>query len=129
LAGDRVDYSIEVSDRQTFLRVTTTGSISIELVRQWSVDVEARSRATGVRRYLFDVRSAKNACSAIESYMFAYKEAAALNLSRVVRSAILVGADDKSHDFVETTMRNAGFNVRLFSDEATAIAWLEDGDR
>ena len=49
-----------------------------------------------------------------------------LDLQRDVRSAILVDSGDHSHDFVETVTQNAGYVVRVFDDEAAAIAWLEE---
>jgi DNA-binding response OmpR family regulator len=39
-------------------------------------------------------------------------------------SVFLTDVDDKSHDFMETAFRNAGFNVKQFKDKDTALAWL-----
>jgi hypothetical protein len=38
--------------------------------------------------------------------------------------AILVRPDDRSHDFAETAMKNAGLSVALFRDRERAIAYL-----
>jgi hypothetical protein len=47
-----------------------------------------------------------------------------LNPSKDTLFAILVEPADRTHDFVETVMQNAGRNVRVFHDKDAAIAWL-----
>ena len=37
---------------------------------------------------------------------------------------MLVSPNDKSHDFVEPVLRNAGHNVLIFNDEEKALGWL-----
>ena len=49
-----------------------------------------------------------------------------LNFARSAHVAILVSPDDRSHDFIETVNRNAGYNVRVFRDADAAISWLEE---
>ena len=39
-------------------------------------------------------------------------------------SAVVTAADDASHDFAETTLRNRGVNVRFFKDMDEAPKWL-----
>lgn len=124
-----MNYSIKLSENQRFLEVKTTGKINIDVIRQWSADIEKRSRAMDIRRFLFDVRSAQNVSTVLENYDFAYRDSVELNLQRNVRSAILVSETDQSHDFAETTLRNAGYNVRIFTDESSAVKWLEEGSR
>jgi len=85
--------------------------------------VAARER--GIKRFLTDVREARNVSSVGDNYTFAYEDLAQIDFPRNARVAILSSADDTSHDFVETVSSNAGYPVRLFVDEADAIAWLE----
>jgi len=121
-----MSYTITLSESRKFLEVKATGPITIDIVRQWSADIEKMSRAMDIRRFLFDVRTAQNVCTVLENYFFAYRNSMELNLPRDVRSAILVSERDQSHDFVETTLRNAGYNVRIFTDESSAVKWLEE---
>lgn len=121
-----MDYTIELSDDQKFFRVKVRGRVTTDLARQWYADLEDRNRSLGVKRFLFDVRSASNVSSVIENYLFAYEDTVELDMSRDVRSAILVSEGDRSHDFVETTFRNAGYNVKIFTDESSAVKWLEE---
>lgn len=76
--------------------------------------------------FLFDFRKAPNLESASQVYAFAYHDAQTLKVDRVARAAILVAPDDKSHDFSETVLRNAGYPASIFTDEDAAIRWLEE---
>ncbi|NCU00181.1 hypothetical protein [Candidatus Macondimonas diazotrophica] len=89
------------------------------------VALDAARRAHGIKRFLVDVRNAPNLANTVQNYHFANADMTALDLQRDVRSAMLVALWDHRHDFVETFTQNAGYGVRLFRDEATAIAWLE----
>jgi hypothetical protein len=78
-----------------------------------------------IDRFLFDLRDSPNQQSVVDNYEFAHKEIALFGFPKHSRSAFLVRPDDRSHDFITTAFFNAGYVVRLFSDEAAAIAWLE----
>ncbi len=75
----------------------------------------------GINRYLVDVTQAKNTDSVQDSYEFAYNDMkTAEGIDQYARVATLVSADDHSHDFIETVSRNAGLNVRIFTDPEKA---------
>ena len=124
-----MNYTIKLSKNQKFLGVKAEGQINIDIARQWSADVEKKSRAMGIQRFLFDVRDAQNVGTVLENYIFAYQDSMKLNLPKSVRSAILVSETDRSHDFVETTFKNAGYNVKIFTDKSSAVKWLEKDSR
>ncbi len=84
------------------------------------------SRATNIKRLLTDVRGAPNISSVYQNYEYAYKDMIDLKLQRDVRSAILVDDADTTHDFLETVVRNAGYNLQVFRSESAAIAWLNE---
>ena len=121
-----MNYEIEVSESERFLRLKAQGDVSVELARKWSLELKEMAHPLGITCFLFDMRIAKNVSSIIDNYYFAYRDADRLGLARNVRSAILANRADNSHNFVETTMQNANFNVRLFNEESTAISWLEE---
>ena len=79
-----------------------------------------------INRYLFNLRGAPNIENILPNYQFAYQDMDNFGFPKNARSVLLTNPDDKSHDFMETVFRNAGFNVRLFSNESSAIAWLEE---
>ncbi len=45
-------------------------------------------------------------------------------LNRNSRIAILVDLNDKSHNFIETVLRNAGYNCRIFFNEDAVVKWF-----
>ena len=121
---ERLDYTIELSKNHKYLRVKALSPVTTDIVRRWSEDLVERSRELNIRCFLFDVRSVSNVSSVLENYFFAYEDTTALGLSRNNRAAILVSEEDRSHNFAETTLRNFGYDVRIFTDESAAIEWL-----
>lgn len=75
---------------------------------------------------LIDVRESRNTEGPLENYSFAYDDLGKIAVDRRARTAILVSPGDNSHDFIEVVGRNAGYSVRLFTEEDKAIAWLEE---
>lgn len=121
-----MSYTIEISESGKFFRIRVEGEVSVELANEWSMELMELSSVRGIQRYLFDTRTARNVSSMVQNYNFAYHDSHELQLSRSARSVILACQEDDSHNFVVTTMRNAGFNVKLFTDESSAVAWLEE---
>lgn len=121
-----MNYTIDLSEDKRFLVMKAAGDFTIDIVRQWSVEIAERGRELNIRRFLFDVRLARNACTILENYNHAYRDADDLQLLKDIRSAILTSEGDRSHDFVEITFRNAGIDVKLFTDESSAVKWLEE---
>ena len=120
-------YTVSPSDNNKFLLMKALGDFTIDIARQWSVEISETGRKMNINRFLFDVRMARNACSIMENYNHAYNDPDNLHLLKGIRSAILVSKGDQSHSFVETTFRNAGLNVKIFTDESVAVKWLEEG--
>ena len=78
----------------------------------------------GLSRIMFDARGASFQLGLTAQYNYAYHEAAQLGLTRSWRVAILVSAGERSYDFIETALINAGYNARLFTAYDQARAWL-----
>jgi hypothetical protein len=100
--------------------------VTAEVARQIAVETEKLSEESGIQSRLIDVRNFRNISSVSGNYDLAYKDLDELQVARCSRAAVLVSSDDSSHDFAMTAIRNAGFNVRKFNDQAAAIAWLEE---
>jgi hypothetical protein len=121
-----MSHTIHIAGSGKYLVVVIKGPFKVDQACQFSVAARDMSRTSGIKRFLFDVRAARNTSNIIENYEFAYEHTNRMQLERNVHSAILVDPNDSSHDFVEITMRNAGFYVKLFRDEQAAINWLEE---
>jgi hypothetical protein len=123
-----MNYTITTSENGKYLICRVSGEITVDIAREFTKELNRLSRSLNIKRFLNDVREAANALSTLQNYDFAYKDMAEMNLQRDACSAILVGPADRTHDFVETVTQNAGYNVRIFHDEAAAIAWLENDE-
>ncbi|MDY6824365.1 MAG: STAS/SEC14 domain-containing protein [Thermodesulfobacteriota bacterium] len=121
-----MDYEVSVSSCNTYVCCRVKGDFTAEEARIFTMDAENLSREKGIKRFLFDMRRGRNASSIFRNYEYAYNDMHEMGVTRSARSAMLVGPEDKSHDFVETVCQNAGYNVRLFRDEQEAIEWLRE---
>ncbi len=119
-----MSYEITVSDDKAYLRVRVRGPVTIPVARKYTEESAALGARLGIRSFLFDVRDARNVETPLPVYRFAYEEMPAFPLDPGASSAILASPGDDSHDFVEVSLRNAGFDVRLFRDEESAVGWL-----
>ena len=100
--------------------------ITAEVARQIAVETEKLSEESGINARLIDVRNSPNISSVSGNYDLAYRDLDELQVARDSRVAVLVSPDDSSHDFALIAIRNAGFNVHKFTDQAVAIVWLEE---
>jgi hypothetical protein len=120
-----VDYAVSLADSGRYVLIKVFVPITNEIGRRCGTDASRLGDEKNVNRYLFDLRDSPNVQTVAHNYDFAYREMASFGFSRRSCSALLVRPNDRSHDFIETAFRNAGYVVRLFSDEASAIAWIE----
>jgi hypothetical protein len=85
------------------------------------------AEAHAARGILFDVRQVRCGASVAQIYQLAYRDSAMHGFSLDWRYAFLATVGDTSQDFLETVYTNAGYDARLFIDEAAARAWLTEG--
>lgn len=121
-----LDVDINVSDDGLHLVVRIVGEVTRERARVFAGMAQTEAARLGLWRFLFDLRRARNVDDAAGNYYYAYEDLQRIGRPREARSALLVAPDDSSHDFVETSIRNAGYNVRLFREEGAALAWLTE---
>ncbi len=119
-----MQYSVKLSEDGKYILCRLKGAITNENSHEFVMEEDRLSRETGVKRFLVDVREAPNTMSVADNSGYAHKEMPAMNLQRDARVAILVAADDYSHDFLAVVAQNTGYNVHLFRNEGEALAWL-----
>ena len=121
----RISYTLTVSDDKTYILLEISGEISRESVLEPAIKAHILSHDLGIDNIFVDVTEAVNLDTISNDYGFAYEDlrkAPGANLN--ARIAVLVRPDDHSHDFVETTMRNAGFDFKIFRDRGRALDYL-----
>lgn len=121
-----MNFETTIAPSRKYLVCRVFVPITVEVARQIVVETEKLSEESGIKSRLIDVRNIRNISSVSGNYDLVYKDLDELHMARGSRVAVLVSPDDSSHDFALIAVRNAGFNVRKFNDQATAIVWLED---
>ncbi|MET0068682.1 MAG: hypothetical protein ABW096_01480 [Candidatus Thiodiazotropha sp.] len=95
-----------------------------ELGRRCGEDAVRLGERNGINCFLFDLRGSPNIQSTLPNYQFAYHDMKEFGFPKDSRSALLTDPDDRSHDFMETVFKNAGYSIRIFTDLEHALAWL-----
>ena len=119
-------YEMSLSASGKYAIILVTGEVTSAIAAKFGREAEDFGNNTGVDRYLFDLRGARNIETVSGNFDFAYEKLPETNLSRTSRSAMLSSPEDSSHDFVETLLRNSGYKVRMFKEKQLAVAWLEE---
>jgi hypothetical protein len=121
-----MDFEVYLSQSKKFILCRPFVPITEELTRRMAAEVEKLSTETGVSDRLIDVRNIINVMSVSTNYDIAYEGLEDMRIDRSTKVASLQSPGETSHDFVCNAIRNSGFNLRVFTDEAAAIAWLEE---
>jgi hypothetical protein len=121
-----MDFAVFLSDSKKYIVCRALVPVTVEITRDMTQEVAKLAAATGVRNRLIDVRGMPNTMSVSTNYDLAYKDMEEMHIDRSTKVASLQNPDDRSHDFACTAIRNSGFNLRTFTDESEAIAWLEE---
>jgi hypothetical protein len=109
-----------------YVHAIVTVPTSIEILKELFSGISGAAREWGFTRFLVDFRQAKKITTAGTDFTLANTIAAELGLSPAgTRHALIVKPEARmDFDFVETVFRNAGYNLRVFIDEAAAVEWL-----
>jgi hypothetical protein len=119
-----MEYELSVSDDRRYINIRLYVPMTAKLSRTIAHDLADLSDETKIERFFFDLRGAVSELEVLSSYTMAYEDLEKIGPSRSHMSVFLTDVEDKSHDFMETLYRNAGFNVKQFKDKDTALAWL-----
>ncbi len=118
-------YSIRPSEDGKYILIKGNGEITRALAMQQNIEAHALGAKLGINRYLTDLTESRNVDSVANSFEFVNMDMKTEpGINRFARVAVLVSPGDHSHDFIELVARNAGLNVKLFTDPDAAVAHL-----
>ena len=120
-----MDYQVSVAGSGRYILIKVLVPMTSAIGARCGAEAFRLGVEKNLTGYLFDLRDAPNVQSVVDNYEFAHKEISGFGFPKDSRSAFLVRPDDRSHDFITTALFNAGYVTKLFSDEASAVAWLE----
>ena len=120
-----MSYTIKAAEDGDYILIEVHGLIDRENGFRMTLESHILGRQLGIDRYLMDLTDAVNQESALHQYNYAYADLRnSEDLNRFAICAGLVRPSDHSHDFIETVVRNAGFNFKLFRDLQQALAYI-----
>lgn len=121
-----MSFEIKVSDSGKYIVLRVNENMTRELAERLGTEALYLGSKENITCYLYDLRNSVNVESINANYIFANQDMKKLETNPSNKIAMLTSPSDRSHDFVEIVLRNAGFNVKLFVDEAEALTWLEE---
>lgn len=121
-----MSYEINVSDSGKYIVLRVNENMTRDLAEQLGKEALNLGSKKNITCFLYDLRNSVNIESINANYIFAKQDMKKLEANPNNKVAMLTSPSDSSHDFVETVLRNAGFNVKLFIDESEALTWLEE---
>ncbi len=124
LDGKAVDYEMSMSEGKTHVLIRVHMPMTRELASEVNQEAAKYGQTHGVNRFLYDVRGHVNTDTVTHNYDIVHKDVRDIPYTGKERFAVVHDAGDKSHDFIMTVARNAGYNLKLFASEQDAIAWL-----
>ena len=117
---------IKVSDNGKYIIVRVNEDMTRTLAESLGLEAMHLGIKKNLNKFLYDLRNSRNKETINANYIFAKQDLKRLEPNPANKIAMLTSPNDKSHDFIETVLRNAGYNVKLFIVEEEAIIWLEE---
>ena len=118
-------YKIYTEAEHPYVTIVVTSDITSELALAFfkaGTEEVVRQERSGI---LVDMRSVRSVQSTVGNYELA-KQMDREGIPRYIRIAGVTAPDDISHDFMEITTCNRGFNVRLYRSMEEAKQWLTE---
>lgn len=120
---DKYEVGVAEDGSYAFVRVA-----DVPITQPFAIEFSTRLVQVGAERgvwsFLIDVRGTRSVSSDVEKYNFAYRRADDIKVPRSGDFALVKDPEDRSFDFLELVMANAGFQVAMFDDEQAAVEWL-----
>jgi hypothetical protein len=125
MAGiNKMTYSIKASNDERYIIVKVVGTISRQLALAYNLEAHALGKELDISKFLLDFRECKNTDTVLRNYKYVYEDMQNPGINQSARTAMLVGPDDHSHDFIEALFRDAGADFTMFHDLNLALRHL-----
>jgi hypothetical protein len=124
-----MSFTISYDVENKIIRGKVTGKIDLNLLKQYTVEMDhAESVYRGIY-FLSDYRDAQISFSVIELFELPEKHqhfltTLGLQIFSFKRALLMNQKDLESANFYETVAQNRGQRVKVFTDESAAVKWL-----
>jgi hypothetical protein len=119
-------YTISINEKNGYVLAQVEGDLDVEQALKLDNEVDEISRKNSCYKFLFDLRLSRNISSELDNHLYANEYIPSSDYQKNVRIAFVTQINDDSHDFVATSLSNAGFTVESFKDMSLAKAWLTE---
>ena len=120
-----MNYSVDVSPSGKYIIIKVIGEMTVEIGKITNEKADNLGRRLNIKSLLSDLRECVNREKMDANISFSYKKLPKVKDSIFEKVAMLITPGDRSHDIIYITATNAGYNVRMFSEEEEAVKWLE----
>ena len=117
-------YDISISEDKTYVSVRLRANVTKDIAIGFTKEAASRGKTAGLKKIFIDLRGVKSESGVLEKYEFAYEVGIHLGLTPEWKVCMLRDEERSEMQFIETVMRNAGFDYRMFTDEDEAFTWL-----
>ena len=119
-------YKIELMEDENYVRLTLVSEPTVKEHEEFRAKALAAIADTGWTKVLIDTTQSEPQMSVFDDYE--YTSDHQWHLPPKLRTAIVHRVDEaKRFQFIEDVASNRGVNIRTFTDEDQALAWLRDG--
>jgi hypothetical protein len=121
-------HKISIKKGENFVHSYVLGPISWELLAKLMTKTAEKGEKWGFNRYLSDLRGAEKQMRIYQDFEFAQRQAREYGLKPgVSKHALIVRHEEiAEYSFVETAFRNAGYRLKIFTEEDAAFDWIRE---
>ena len=122
-----MNYSTELNENNKTITVRTTGHLKTKEIAAMGVLIRLQARDLKYK-LIFDYSLSKNFITITEAYNWFsdYYDTVDLKLREIPTAIIANKEDYEFFDFYETTCNNRGIPIKIFSEDKSAMVWLEE---
>lgn len=113
--------TISVASDNKYILLKFHGDVTRQSAGKYILEAHELGRKLCINEYLVDMTESRNVDPVIENYEYVHVDMEQPAILKTARVALLVSPEDHSHDFIVTVFRNAGHNIKLFTDRSEAI--------
>ena len=122
-----MDHLINIKKGDGFVHSYFRGPITLERLAELITKTARIAKEWGSEKYLADFRDAgKRQINFTDDYDLAYRKVKEYGFKPGSKHALLIRRDEEIDQwgFVETVFQNAGFTLRIFTEEEVALDWI-----
>jgi len=118
---------ISIEKGVSFVHSRVRAPLTEELLSELMSRIADKAEEWGFSRHLVDLREGEKQLAVIDDYDLAYRKAREYGLKPGSIHAIIVRHEDiDEFRFVETVFLNAGYTLKIFTEEDTALDWIRE---